>query len=38
MIKEFLSTHKEYKIETQLSIWPTDYNDGFYICKLKKEE
>ena len=38
MIKQFLSNHPEYKIETQISIWPTDYNDGFYICKLKKEE
>jgi len=37
MINEFIKHHPEFKIEINKPIWPNNYNDGFYICKLKKE-
>lgn len=38
-IKEFVSKHNDMKIEYMKTFMPYDYNtDGFFICKLKKEE
>ena len=37
MINEFIKLHPEFKIVINEPIWPNNYNDGFYICKLKKE-
>lgn len=38
LIKEFLEKHQEYKIEKEIKLLPTSLQDGFYICKMKKEE
>ena len=37
MINEFIKQHPNFKIVINEPIWPNNYNDGFYICKLKKE-
>lgn len=36
-IQNFLLNHQNYKILEEKQILPTNKNDGFYICKLKKE-
>ena len=35
-IKWFINKYKEFEIVEEISLLPTSYNDGFYICKLKK--
>ena len=35
-IKWFINKYKEFEIVEEISVLPTSYNDGFYICKLKK--
>ena len=35
-IRNFLKSHKNYQKVEEKSFLPTDRNDGFYICKLKK--
>lgn len=35
-IRNFLKNHKNYQIIEEKSFLPTNRNDGFYICKLKK--
>lgn len=32
----FINKYKEFEIVEEISLLPTSYNDGFYICKLKK--
>ena len=38
LIKDFLNEHKEFvKLEEEI-ILPNEYQDGFYICKMRKEK
>lgn len=36
-IKDFLLNHHDFKLLEEKTLLPTNKNDGFYICKLKKE-
>lgn len=36
-IKSFLKSHNDFQVLEEKVLLPTNKNDGFYICKLKKE-
>lgn len=36
-IKHFLKSHSDFQVLEEKIFLPTNKNDGFYICKLKKE-
>lgn len=36
VINGFLAENKEFKLELEKNILPTELQDGFYICKLKR--
>ncbi len=38
VVQAFLAEHKDFSIQKEQTIFPSDYgSDGFYICVLKKE-
>lgn len=38
LIKDFLNEHKEFVKLKEEIILPNEYQDGFYICKMRKEK
>ena len=35
-IEDFLSSHKEFKVESMTQLFPNEEHDGFFICVMKK--